>query len=194
MSLQLPDELLDLEANGGIFAVWMLMQNCAIQVDIQTLVQLCKHDSEDGTFTIGLAVGLKKLGFDIVFHTAEDPNIHFKEIEHYTEANRLGLAIEQPLTYQDIQTNIEQGYAIVVYYDTLEGLVITPWCIQLMIKKYVFMIVLIQCKKIFLNNNARLKVFANRSSSFVNIVLSSDTVNFAFDFLFANRNSQRGSA
>lgn len=122
MSLQLPDELLNLEANGGIFAVWMLMQNYAIHVDIQTLVQLCKHDSEDGTFTIGLAVGLKKLGFDVVFHTAEDPNIHFKEIEHYTEANRLGLAIEQPLTYQDIQTNIEQGYAIVVYYDTLEGI------------------------------------------------------------------------
>ncbi|WP_262471024.1 hypothetical protein [Acinetobacter sp. WU_MDCI_Abxc22] len=32
------------------------------------------------------------------------------------------MAIEQPLTYQDIQTNIEQGYAIVVYYDTLEGI------------------------------------------------------------------------
>ncbi|MCX5469656.1 peptidase C39 [Acinetobacter nematophilus] len=121
MSVQLPDELLDLEANGGIFAVWMLLQNYSIHVDIQTLVQCCKYDPDDGTFTISLAVGLRKLGFDVVFHTAEDPDIHIKEIEHYTEAIRLGMTIEQPLTYQDIQTSFESGYSILVYYDTLEG-------------------------------------------------------------------------
>jgi hypothetical protein len=122
MSLHIPEELLNLEANGGLFAVWMLMQNYSIQLDIQTLAQLCMHDPEDGTFTIGLAVGLKKIGFDVTFHSAEDPNIHPKEIEHYKEAKRLGLVIEQPLTYHDIQTNIACDYSMIVYYDNLEGI------------------------------------------------------------------------
>ena len=122
MSLQIPEELLNLEANGGIFAVWMLMQNYAIPVDIQILVELCNYDPDAGTFTIGLAVGLKKLGFDITFHSAEDPDIHIKEIEYYKLAKRLGLTVAQPLIYQDVQTNIEHGYSMIVYYDTLEGI------------------------------------------------------------------------
>ncbi|MDI1224343.1 MULTISPECIES: cysteine peptidase family C39 domain-containing protein [Acinetobacter] len=121
MSVQLPKALLDLESNCGIFAVWMLLQNYSIQLDIQQLVKLCHHDAEDGTFTIGLAVGLKKLGFDLSFYTDEDSNIHEKEIVRYQDAKKLGLQISPALSYQEIQAYIEQGCNIIVFYDTLEG-------------------------------------------------------------------------
>ena len=121
MSVQLPKALLDLESNCGIFAVWMLLQNYSIQLDIQQLVKLCHHDAEDGTFTIGLAIGLKKLGFDLSFYTDEDLNIHEKEIVRYQDAKKLGLQISPALCYQEIQAYIEQGCNIIVFYDTLEG-------------------------------------------------------------------------
>ncbi|MEG0482129.1 MAG: cysteine peptidase family C39 domain-containing protein [Acinetobacter sp.] len=121
MSLQLPKELIDLEANCGIFAAWMVLQHYSIQIEIDQLAKLCHYDDEDGTFSIGLAVGLKKLGFDISFYTDDDPNIHEKEISCYAEARSLNIPIHKALLYSDIQKAVEQGLFAIVYYDTLEG-------------------------------------------------------------------------
>ena len=86
MNLQLPKELVELETNCGMFAVWVVLQHYSIQIEIEQLAKICNYDPEDGTFSIGLAVGLKKLGFDITFYTDDDPNIHEKEIACYAEA------------------------------------------------------------------------------------------------------------
>jgi len=122
MSLKIPQALLDLEANGGIFAVWMVLQHYSIPVDIQQLVKLCQYDVEDGTFGIGLAIGLKKLGFDVSFSTDEDSNMHEKEILQYAEAEKLNIPIYSVLDYKEIQSARAQGKFIIVYYDTLEGI------------------------------------------------------------------------
>lgn len=121
MSLQLPKQLIDLEANCGIFAVWVVLQHCSIQIEIDQLAKLCQYDREDGTFSIGLALGLKKLGFDIRFYTDDDPDIHEKEINCYAEAKALNIPIYQALAYQDIQNAVSQGYFAIVYYDTVDG-------------------------------------------------------------------------
>lgn len=121
MNLQLPKELVELEANCGMFAVWVVLQHYSIQIEIEQLAKLCHYDPEDGTFSIGLAVGLKKLGFDITFYTDDDPNIHEKEIACYAEARSLNIQIHKALSYQEIQKAVEQGLFAIVYYDTLEG-------------------------------------------------------------------------
>lgn len=121
MSLQLPKQLIDLEANCGIFAVWVVLQHYSIHIEIDQLTKLCQYDQEDGTFSIGLALGLKKLGFDIMFYTDDDPDVHEKEINCYTEAKALNIPIHQALVYQDIQNAVSQGYFAIVYYDTLDG-------------------------------------------------------------------------
>jgi hypothetical protein len=120
MALEIPDSLLNLEANCGVFAVWMLLQHHGAHVDMNELIKLCRHDRQDGTFTIALAVALKKIGFKVSFHTDPDPNIDRTERQSYAEAKALCIPIESALSYAQIQTAIENGKMAIVYYDTLD--------------------------------------------------------------------------
>lgn len=122
MSLQLPDELLDLEANCGIYAIWMIFHHYGVDLNISDLVKLSKHNDEDGTFGIAIAVALQKLGVEVTFYTDEDLAQHPTEVEFYQEAEKLGINVQQPsCRYQDIQQAVENGNFVIVYYDTLEG-------------------------------------------------------------------------
>jgi len=121
MSLQLPDELISLKANCGIYAIWMVFHHYDIDLNISDLVKLCKHNDHDGTFGITLAVALKKLGVDVVFYTDEDIEQHITEIESYEEAKSLNISIQAALSYQEIKDQVENGRFVIVYYDTLDG-------------------------------------------------------------------------
>lgn len=120
--MQLPDELSNLEANCGIYAIWMIFHHYGVDLHIPDLVKLCKHNDEDGTFGIAIAVALLKLGLEIRFYSDEDLAQHSTEIEFYREAEVLGLTVQQPsCSYQDIQNAVENGNFVIVYYDTLVG-------------------------------------------------------------------------
>ena len=121
MALEMPEELARLEAYGGFFAVWMLLQHLGIDADIQQLVEVCGYDGENGTTTIGLAVGLKKFGFHVQFYTDPDPDLQESEKLSYQEAEQLNLPILPALNYQQIQLAFDQNKFVIVYYDTLEG-------------------------------------------------------------------------
>ena len=122
MSLEIPEQLQNMPANCGVYAVWMILQHCDIELDIQDMAHVCGYDQEDGTFSIGLAVGLKKMGFKVAFYTEEDLAKDPKELQNYQEAARLQIPILDPLSYLEIQQLIEQGNWVIVYYDTLEGI------------------------------------------------------------------------
>lgn len=119
--MELPIELINLEANCGIYAVWMILQHHSIVLEIEQLKQACAYDDEDGTFGIGLAVGLKKLGFDVYFHTEHDPDLHEKEYLLYEQAQQLKIHVQPALNYHEIQNAVANRYFAIVYYDTLEG-------------------------------------------------------------------------
>ena len=121
MALNIPESLMNLEANGGIYAVWMLLQHLYIDADIEQLIEVCGYDAENGTTTIGLAVGLKKFGFDVQFYTDEDSELQAQEKLSYAEAEQLKLPVLAAINYQQIQQAFEQNKFIIVYYDTLEG-------------------------------------------------------------------------
>lgn len=122
MSVEIPEELANLEANGGIYAVWMLLQHLGIDAEVQQLIDVCGYDSEYGSTTIGLAVGLKKFGYNVQFFTDEDPDLQEQEKRSYVEAEQLNLPIQSTMSYADIQQAFEQNKFVIVYYDTLEGL------------------------------------------------------------------------
>ena len=121
MSLDIPKSLRQLEANCGVFSVWLILKQYQIHIDIADLIQLCGHDQQEGTFTIALAVALKKLGFDVFFYTALDPNIHQKEKQSYLDAQRLKIPINATLAYEEIHQAFEAGKFVIVFYDTLDG-------------------------------------------------------------------------
>lgn len=121
MTVNIPESLMNLEANGGIYAVWMMLQHLGIDPEIEQLIEVCGYDAENGTTTIGLAVGLKKFGFNVHFYTDEDPDLQEQEKLSYAEAEHLKLPISPAINYQHIQQAFEQNNFIIVYYDTLEG-------------------------------------------------------------------------
>ena len=121
MSLEIPEQLQNMPANCGVYAVWMLLQHCDIDLDIQDLAKVCDYDEDDGTFSIGLAVGLKKMGFQVSFYSDEDLHKDPKELPLYQEASRLSMPILPTLTYTEIRQAVEQDHWAIVYYDTFEG-------------------------------------------------------------------------
>ncbi|RKG30551.1 cysteine peptidase family C39 domain-containing protein [Acinetobacter tianfuensis] len=120
MALNIPEALLKLKSNSGVYAVWMVMQHYGIQADISRLAELCGYDGE-GAYTVGLALALQKLGCKTAFHTDPDPDCQPQEVEYYAEAKQLQIPIQSALTYEQIKLKLEQGYFIIVYYDTPEG-------------------------------------------------------------------------
>ncbi len=121
MSEQIPPELANLEANGGIFAIWKLFQHYGVDLVIEDLVQLCRHSAEEGTYGIALAVALKRLGLDVSFSTEHDPDPQPIELDFYQQASTLGIPVEAEMDYAAIQHAVNQGRFVIVYYDTLEG-------------------------------------------------------------------------
>lgn len=122
MSLNIPEPLLQLEANCGVFALWLILKQYQTHIDIADLIRLCRHDRNEGTFTIALAVAMKKLGYEVSFHTAPDPDMDHKEKHIFLEAERLQLPVLAALTYTEIQQAFESGKFVIVFYDTLQGM------------------------------------------------------------------------
>lgn len=121
MSLVIPEELQDLESNCGIFAVWMLLQHYEMSYDLDFLLKVCAYQAGVGTFGIGLAVGLARLGFEVSFHTETDVDQHDNEPALYQQAQLFNIPVETALSYAQIQNAVALGAWVIVYYDTLDG-------------------------------------------------------------------------
>lgn len=122
MSVEIPEDLQNLEANGGIFAIWMIFHHYGIDLNISDLTQLCQHDLEMGSSSIALAVALKTLGLDVDFYTEHDSDKQPVEVEFYQKAQEIKLPVyESPLSYAEIQKKAGEGRFVIVFYDTLDG-------------------------------------------------------------------------
>ena len=130
------------------FAVWMLLQHHGVQIDVVELINVCRHD-EGGTYTIALAVALKKLGFEVSFHSDEDPSISQSERMSYKEAKVLKIPTGPALSYQDIRAAIENGKMVIVYYDTLAGVGNQSLIYSIDQNEICFLIVLNRCQRQF---------------------------------------------
>ncbi len=122
MSVEIPQDLADLPANGGLYAIWMLFQHYGVDLEIQDLVQLCRHNADEGTYGIALAVALKHLGLEVEFSTDYDPDPQPTEEFFYAKAKELGISVRDAMSYEQIQQAVDQGRFVIVYYDTLEGI------------------------------------------------------------------------
>ena len=121
MSVEIPEDLLNLEANSGIFAIWMVFHHYGVDLNIQDLVALTKHNAEYGASGIALAVALKHLGLDVVFHTDVDPDPQEIELAFYKQAIHLNVPVESALTVAELQAEMDKGRFVIAFYDTLDG-------------------------------------------------------------------------
>lgn len=121
MSLNIPKALQQLEANCGVFAVWMLLQHHGFSIHLQELIHLCKHDPDHGTYTIDLAIALKKLGFEVNFCTDPDPYVDEDEAQSYMDAAALDIPVLDAVSFDEILNAIASGKMAIVFYDTEDG-------------------------------------------------------------------------
>lgn len=122
MSIEIPNELQELEANSGVYAIWMLFNHYGVDLDISDLALLCEHDTEYGASSIALTVALKTLGLEVELYTDHDPDIQAKELKFYRKAADLKIPVhEQAISYEEIQHHFDNGRFIIVFYDDLEG-------------------------------------------------------------------------
>ena len=119
--MDIPEQLQDLPANGGIYAIWMLFQHYEVDLEIADLIELCHHNEVEGTSTISLAVALKQLGLQVSFYSDPDPDLQPTEQWFYSKAEEMNLSIQSSIEYAQILQAIEQGKFVIAYYDTLEG-------------------------------------------------------------------------
>lgn len=122
MAIDIPNVLQELEANSGVFAIWMVFHHYGIDLEVADLALLCEHDAEYGASSIALTVVLKTLGLDVEFYTDKDPDIQEKELKFYKKAADLKIPVhEQVISYDEIQQYFDKGRFIIVFYDTLDG-------------------------------------------------------------------------
>ena len=119
--MELPDKLQNLPFNCGIYAVWMVFQHHAIDLEVDDLLKLCRYSEEEGTSTIALAVALKKLGMQVHFHTDPDDDLQPTEQWFYQQAQDVQMPILAALSYTEILQAVEQGKFVMVYYDLPSG-------------------------------------------------------------------------
>ncbi|WP_263576827.1 peptidase C39 [Acinetobacter pseudolwoffii] len=122
MGVEIPEDLQNLEANSGIFSIWMIFHHYGIDLHIPDLVQLCRHNPEMGTSTIALTVALQTLGLDVAFFSEYDADKQPVELDFYQQAQTLKIPVEERvISYTEIQQQVEAGRFVIVFYDTLEG-------------------------------------------------------------------------
>lgn len=122
MGVEIPEDLQNLEANSGIFSIWMIFHHYGINLHIPDLVQLCRHNPEMGTSTIALTVALQTLGLDVAFFSEYDADKQPVELDFYQQAQTLKIPVEERvISYTEIQQQVEAGRFVIVFYDTLEG-------------------------------------------------------------------------
>nr|WP_218945889.1 peptidase C39 [Acinetobacter sp. YH18001] len=122
VSIEIPEDLQNLEANSGIFSIWMIFHHYGIDLHIPDLVQLCRHNPEMGTSTIALAVALQTLGLDVAFFSEYDADKQPVELDFYQQVQTLKIPVEERvISYTEIQQQVEAGRFVIVFYDTLEG-------------------------------------------------------------------------
>ena len=119
--MDIPKQLQDLPANGGLYAIWMLFQHYEVDLEITDLVQLCHHTEDEGTSTISLAVALKQLSLHVSFYTDPDSDLQPTEQWFYQKAAEMSIPVQAAIEYAQILQAIEQGKFVIVYYDTLDG-------------------------------------------------------------------------
>ena len=122
MGVEIPEDLQNLEANSGIFSIWMIFHHYGIDLHIPDLVQLCRHNPEMGTSTIALAVALQTLGLDVAFFSEYDADKQPVELDFYQQEQTLKIPVEaRVISYTEVQQQVEAGRFVIVFYDTLEG-------------------------------------------------------------------------
>ena len=118
--IKIPRELENLDGHCGPLSLWLVLNSFGQQISPSEIIKQSKYTKKYGTFTISLAVALKRWGYKVDFYSDPDPNPKPIEIKSYKEAEGLGIRVQPPLSIEDLLAEIQNGKTVIVYYNTPE--------------------------------------------------------------------------
>jgi hypothetical protein len=120
-NLNIPRKLLQVEGNCGPVSIWLVLQQFGKCVPVDQIICESQHSTDEGTYTIALAVALQRFGLCASFHTEKDESPQPTEVKAYKTAQKLGLKIQPPLELKEIEEALRQKRAVIAFFDTADG-------------------------------------------------------------------------
>ncbi len=118
-----PVEFKDSPSGCGLVSVWMLLDHFDYPIDRDQIIRFLDWTEAEGTSAIAIACLFKRLGFDSVFYTDEDPDIQDTEIPFYQLASVLELPIKPAINLTQVGERIGEGsHFIALYREDLSDL------------------------------------------------------------------------
>lgn len=117
----IPPQLFAIEGNCGPIAAWMALRHFRKRVAVAHLIKLCRHTKKYGTFTVAIAVALKRCGLSPVFHTEADGQLTRIELSSYKAASSLGIPILPSLSVDQLRLHVQSGAFVIVFFDAEDG-------------------------------------------------------------------------
>lgn len=112
-----PRSLLTLPGGCGPLAAWLVLRHFGRRVAARRVVEACRYTAEHGTFTIGLALGLRELGLRVRFHSEPDPEPPALEEACYAAAKEAGVEVGGALELAALLDEVGRDCVGVVLYD-----------------------------------------------------------------------------
>lgn len=116
-----PNKLLQLESNCGLITAWCILKYFKKRTSSEKLIKLCRYTKKHGTFTIALAVALKKHGLNVTFFSDTDPKPHLIENQSYRIAKNIGVNIQPAIRLELLLESININKIAAVLYNTAEN-------------------------------------------------------------------------
>ncbi len=118
--IKIPRELETLDGHCGPLSLWLVLNSFGRHISPFEIIKESKYTKKYGTFTISLAVALKRWGFNVDFYSDLDANPKPIELKSYKEAERLGIQVHLSLSIEGLLEEIHNGKKVIVYYNTRE--------------------------------------------------------------------------
>ncbi len=115
-----PNKLLQLESNCGLITAWTILKYFKKRTSSAKFINLCCYTKKHGTFTIALAVALRKHGLKVSFFSELDPTPNAIEKRCYSVAEKIGVAIQPSIDLDILLSKIGSETIAVVLYNTPE--------------------------------------------------------------------------
>ena len=109
------------DGNCGFLAAWAVLRHFRRRVSARRLLRDCGYVSGGGAYTVALACTFHEHGLRVRFYTDPDPAIDADEQQFYARVRRYNIVVQPAATVETLLSHIAVGCAVIVLYDTSNG-------------------------------------------------------------------------
>lgn len=114
---EVPPEFFGISGNNGPICIWGVLNYFGRPcTDITQILSNCLYSKQHGTFTIGLALGLKRFGLEVQFFSEPDNSLNSIEAEAYERAKKYDVTPKPAISINKFGKMAEKHNLGIVYF------------------------------------------------------------------------------